>query len=60
MLRAAGGEVIVLESDSNLYAERIERSSSDELIAFADDRVKQSRDDLAIAQAGSGKDPGSA
>jgi hypothetical protein len=55
-LRAAGGEVIVVDADANVYANRVQDSSEEELIAFLDERVQESREDLRIADAGRERD----
>jgi hypothetical protein len=55
-LRAAGAEVVVLEPDANHYANRVEGSSEGDLLAFIDERVTESREDLKIADAGRERD----
>ncbi len=55
-LRAAGGEVVVVDPDANVYVSRAQGSSEEELIAFLDERVQESREDLRIADAGRERD----
>jgi hypothetical protein len=55
-LRAAGAEVIVLEADSNRYAERVDAGTEATLVAFIDERKVEARDELMVAERGRDRD----
>lgn len=60
-MRALGAEITVIDDDPNAYALRVESAASaEDLVASVEERLKQARDDMAIAQAGSPGNKGKA